>query len=179
MYMCISLCNSVKKLSLDPKCFLPHISQHIFFLQCNDDKCEYFQRKKSDFSTSKYFKENTVMQFLLPLGPGQWWSVWPWKATNIWLTELYGKSSEMNKGAVVVAKDLQWYFASTCVASTDNCPYFSEQERSGWSCRCFLFHAGRSICWSSSMDSIECFMPGHWIKQMEFVDFMFHQFQKG
>lgn len=44
-------------------------------------------------------------------------------------------------------------------------PTFSEKERGGWFCRCFFFQTGRSICWSRSVGSIECFVPGHWMKQ--------------
>lgn len=171
-----------KKLSLDPKCFLPQISQQLSFYSAVMGNVSTSRGQKSIFSTLKYFKENTVMQSLLPLGLGQWWSMRPWKAIHIcFYRAIQKKQWHFKKSELVVAKDcsdillqLVWLTVFQTIVLT-----FSEQERSGWCCRHFFSHAGRSFCWSSSKGSIEDFVPGHWMKQMEFVEFIFHQFQKG
>lgn len=105
------------------------------------------------------------MQSLLPLGLGPWWSIRPWKTIHIWFTELYGKSSEwirVNWWLLRIYSEILlqyvWPILFQKIVLT-----FSEQERSGWSCRCFFSHAGQSICWTSSMSSTERFGHGHWM----------------
>lgn len=61
---------------------------------------------------------------------------------------------------MVVAKDLQWYFASTCMATTilDSCPYFLRARGKWFFLQVFLFPRG--LVPLLEQHSAACFVPG-------------------